>query len=106
MADMSEQEASGAGAGIMNTQGPPALPPPDPQYEPAKTDSRIIVRFFGNTPEVAEMQFMGCSPGHLWACAERLAYEADKMQKLADYKQSQMGIKTAGAMPPSGFVRP
>lgn len=94
--------------GSMEGQAPD-LPPPDEQYVPAKTDSRVVVRFFGNTPQVAEMKFLACTPEHLWACAERLRWEANKMQAMSEQAQARMGIQTTDRLPkgsPGGFVRP
>jgi hypothetical protein len=87
----------------------PELPPPDPQYDVAKTDSRIVIRMYGNTPQVAEMKFLACTPEHLWAAAKRLEWEANKMQAMSDAQQARMGIQTTDKMPPQrtgGFVRP
>lgn len=86
----------------------PNLPPVDPQYTPPKTDSRIVVRFFGNTPQVAEMKFLGCTPEHLWAAAERLRWEANKMMANQEMAQARMGLQVARGMgdieKPGGFI--
>ncbi len=78
---------------------PDAPPPPDPNWEEPKTDSRIALRFLGDSPFITEMRFMQCTPGHLWAAAERLRYEASKAQMIQDQADAQMGIQTTGKMP-------
>ena len=78
---------------------PKAPPPVDPNWEMPITDARIVVRFLGDSPFVAEMRFMGCSAGHLYAAAERMKHEAYKMQMVQDRADAQAGIMTTGKMP-------
>lgn len=78
---------------------PQAPPPVDPNWDTPTTDTRIFLRFLGDSPFVAEMRFMGCTPGHLWAAAERMKYEGNKMQMVQDRADAQAGIMTTGKMP-------
>lgn len=78
---------------------PQAPPPPDPNWQEPTTDSRIALRFLGDSPFVAEMRFIGCSAGHLWAAAERLRLEGNKMQMIQDRADAQGKVMTTGKMP-------
>lgn len=78
---------------------PPELPPTHPAYEPAKTDSVLILKFVGNTPMIHELRMFGTAPEHLAAAAKRLEYEYEKMQRISDARNAGMGIQTTDKMP-------
>ncbi len=84
----------------------PNLPPIDPQYKIPQTDTVIVVRFIGDTPNVAEVRGTGISVGHFWAAAERLTYMANRYQAKHDDKQDQLGILTTDQMPDDKLMRP
>ena len=81
----------------------PTPPPPHHLYQPAKTDVRIVVQFIGNTAEVAEMKFLGASPGHMMAAAKRLEFYANQAWAIQEHRQRTMGVQVTDKMPPQGM---
>jgi len=85
------------------TPAPPKPPPPHHLYQPADTDVRIVIRFIGNTAEVAEIKFLGGTPGHMMAAAKRLEFYANQAWAIQERQMAQMGIQPA---PPGSKVGP
>lgn len=84
---------------------PVKLPPPHPDYHPAKTDTLVIVKFIGNTPQVQELRFIGACAEHAMAASERLKIYYHRAQAIADEKARARGILTADTMPESGLAK-
>jgi hypothetical protein len=82
-------------------------PPPDPNYQPATTDSRLGIRFLGNTAQVADASLFRVDPFQMFAAAKWLEMQAQRMLMLAEQRQTDMGIKVARDIPPGAeFSRP
>jgi len=81
------------------TPAAPTPPPPHHLYQPADTDVRIVIVFIGNTAEVAEMKFLGASPGHMHAGAARLKFYADQAWRIQEQRQRTMGVQVTDKMP-------
>lgn len=88
-----------------NTQPAVKLPPPSDLYKPAETDTLIIVKFVGNTPQVQELRFIQSTAEHLIVASERLKIEYHKMQALADERARRQGILTTDTLPDSGLAK-
>jgi len=80
----------------------PTPPPPHHLYIPADTDVRIVIQFIGNTAEVAEMKFLGASPGHMHAAAARLEFYANQAWAIQEHRQRTMGLQVTDKMPTQG----
>lgn len=85
-----------------STPTAPMPPPPHHLYRPADTDVRIVVVFIGNTAEVAEMKFLGASPGHMMAAARRLEFYANQAWAIQEQRNRAMGLQVTDQMPPQG----
>ncbi len=86
--------------------GPPVkLPPPSDLYQPPNTDTMVIVKFVGNTPQVLELRFIQASAEHLSIAGERLKIEYHKMQAIADRKAAGQGILRASDLPDGGLSK-
>jgi len=88
-----------------NSQPPVKLPPPSPEYIPAETDTLVIVKFYGNTPQVQELRFIGAAAEHCIVASERLKIEYHKMQAIAEQKAREQGILRASTLPKSGLAK-
>ena len=84
---------------------PVKLPPPSAGYMPAETDTVVIVKFFGNTPQVKEVRFIGACAEHAIVASERLKIAYHTMQAVADRKAREEGILTASELPGIGLVK-
>ncbi len=84
---------------------PVKLPPPCDVYEPANTDTLVIVKFVGNTPQIQEMRFIQACAEHLEIAGERLQMEYKRLQAIADHKAAQQGILTASDLPGGGLAK-
>lgn len=84
----------------------PVFPPIDEQWKAPKTDTVIVIRFIGDTPNVAEVRGAGLSVGHFWAAANRLNYMANRYQTKHDDKNDKLGILTTDQLPDEKLMRP
>lgn len=85
-----------------NTQ----LPPVSDLYQPPNTDTLVIVKFVGNTPQVLELRFIQATAEHLMVAGERLKIEYHKLQAIADRKAAEeQGILVAKDLPDSGLAK-
>lgn len=88
----------------------PTPPPPHHLYVAAETDVRIVIQFIGNTAEVAEIKFLGASPGHMEAAAARLKFYANLAWTIQEQRNRTMGIQVTDSMPPEdgpgGIITP
>jgi hypothetical protein len=89
----------------MSQEGEKA-PPPDPLYKPADTDSRLGIRFLGNTAQVADATLFRVDPFQMLAISKWLELQATRMLAMSESRMQEMGIKVARDLPPSGFGRP
>lgn len=48
-----------------------------PAYEPADSDSALLIQFIGNTARIHTIGYNQISPEHMLAAAERLRIEAE-----------------------------
>lgn len=87
------------------TDKPTQLPPPCEMYEPAKTDTLVIVKFVGNTPQIQELRFVGACGEHLEIAGERLRMEYHRLQAIAERKAAEQGILKASDLPDSGLAK-
>lgn len=87
------------------TDKPTQLPPPCDMYEPANTDTLVIVKFVGNTPQVQELRFIQATAEHLSIAGERLKIEYHKLQAIADQRAAQQGILTSKDLPDGGLSK-
>lgn len=87
------------------TDKPIPLPPPCDAYQPANTDTLVIVKFVGNTPQIQEMRFIQACAEHLEIAGERLQMEYKRLQGIADRKAAEGGILTAGDLPDGGLSK-
>ncbi len=70
------------------------LPPPDERYQPATTDSRVMLRFIGNTAVVGMVSFLGrVDPFQLLAASEYLRYIATNMIRASEQAEAAMRIR-------------
>jgi len=83
----------------------PTLPPPCDTYQPANTDTLVIVKFVGNTPQIQEMRFVQACAEHLEIAGGRLQMEYRRLQAIADRKAADLGILTAKELPNSGLTK-
>lgn len=95
-----------AGGFAMLNEGPQAPPPPDPNYRPAETDSRLGIRFLGNTAQIADASLFMVDPFQMLATAKWLEWQATKMLAMAEGRTQAMGLHVARDLPPEGFKRP
>ena len=84
---------------------PVQLPPPCDEYEPANTDTLVIVKFVGNTPQIQEMRFIQACAEHLEIAGKRLQMEYYRLQAIADRKAAEGGILKASDLPDSGLAK-
>lgn len=84
---------------------PVKLPPPSDGYMPAETDTLVIVKFFGNTPQVKEVRFVAACAEHAIVASERLKIAYHTMQAVADQKAREDGILTTSKMPNSDLAK-
>lgn len=89
----------------MTEDQPTQLPPPSEMYQPANTDTLVIVKFVGNTPQILEMRFIQACAEHLEIAGERLQMEYHRLQAIADEKAAQQGILKASDLPEGGIVK-
>ena len=78
--------------------------PPDlnPRYQPAKEDTAIVVRFFGNTARVASVGYKGeVDPFQMRVAAWYLEREAEKVITMMEQGVIQNKIAVTGHMPPA-----
>lgn len=88
------------------TDKPVQLPPPCDMYEPANTDTLVIVKFVGNTPQVQELRFIQSTAEHLMVAGERLKIEYHKLQAIADRKAAEeKAILVAKDLPDGGLSK-
>lgn len=87
------------------TDKPTQLPPPCDMYEPANTDTLVIVKFVGNTPQIQEMRFIQACAEHLEIAGKRLQMEYYRLQAIADRKAAEGGILTASDLPDDGLSK-
>jgi hypothetical protein len=95
-----------AGGFAMSNEGQQAPPPPDPNYKPADTDSRLGIRFLGNTAQVADASLFRIDPFQLFAVAKWLEMQGERMLAMSENRQAGMGLQVARDIPPQGFKRP
>ncbi len=85
---------------------PTQLPPPCDMYQPANTDTLVIVKFVGNTPQVQELRFVQACAEHLEIAGGRLKIEYRKLQAIADKKAAEeQGILVAKDLPDGGLSK-
>lgn len=89
----------------MTEEQPTQLPPPSEMYQPANTDTLVIVKFVGNTPQVQELRFIQATAEHLAIAGERLKIEYHKLQAIADQRAAQQGILTTKDLPEGGLSK-
>lgn len=82
-----------------------------PAYQPAETDTQIVIRFMGNTARVAGFGFQGqIDPFQVRAAAWWLERQAELMiatqERMAADEAARKSILTTGKLPPSGFMPP
>jgi len=87
------------------TDKPIQLPPVSDLYQPPNTDTLVIVKFVGNTPQVLELRFIQATAEHLIVAGERLKIEYHKLQSIADRKAAEGGILKASDLPDSGLSK-
>lgn len=78
----------------------PDMPPPDPSYPVPTTDSRVLVRFLGNTAQIAETNFVQVDPFQMFALAKWLERTADRMLSMSEQEEARKRIAVAGRIPP------
>jgi hypothetical protein len=80
----------------------------NPLYKPATADSRMSVRFVGNTAVVGTMTFNGVDPYQMLALSRDLERRAFQMLQAAEIEEARRRPKvaTTGDMPQGGFKRP
>jgi len=78
----------------------PDMPKPDPSYPVPQTDSRVIVRFLGNTAQIAETNLIQIDPFQMFALAKWLERTADRMLTMSEQQESRKRIAVAGRIPP------
>lgn len=88
-----------------NAQPAVKLPPPSDIYQPPNTDTMVIVKFVGNTPQVLELRFIQATAEHLMVAGERLKIEYHKLQAIADQKAREQGILTTDKLPNSELAK-
>jgi hypothetical protein len=75
------------------------MPKPDPSYPVPQTDSRILVRFLGNTAQIAETNFVQVDPFQMFALAKWLERTADRMLSMSEQEEARKRIAVAGRIP-------
>jgi hypothetical protein len=83
----------------------PDIPKPDPSCPVPTTDSRVLVRFLGNTAQIAESNFVQIDPFQLFALAKWLERTADRMLTMSEQQEARNRIAVAGRIPP-GLKKP
>ena len=82
------------------------LPPVSDLYQPPNTDTLVIVKFVGNTPQVLELRFIQATAEHLMIAGERLKIEYHKLQGIADRKAAEeKAILVAKDLPDGGLSK-
>jgi len=80
-------------------EAPPELPPISELWKKPETDTRLIITFIGDSPDVQTIGMVNCTIGHYWAAAQRLIYEGNKIQMEHDRQQAAHGIRIAQKLP-------